>query len=155
VPGARAPEHLFFASTTTKRRSDLQIYIIFTNPLAINVTLEAANELAHDLDARLTVLIARIVPYPLPLEHPPVSTEFTEQFLSQLVKGPDVATTVHVLLCRDRNETIRRAVRPDSIVLIGSRKRWWPNRDNTLARRLRRDGHHVIVLNLDHFDTNR
>jgi hypothetical protein len=89
-----------------------------------------------------------VVPYPLPLEHPPVAAEFTERALSQLASGQELEVTIKVYLCRDRNETIRRALTPDSFVVIGTQKRWWLNRDKMLARLLRRDGHSVIVVDI-------
>ena len=59
---------------------------------------------------------------------------------------------MQVYLCRDRNQTIRQALIPNSIVVIGSRKRWWPTREQWLASLLRRDGHQVIVLDTGQFE---
>jgi hypothetical protein len=145
----RVIERLSIAPALQQRGPDLKLYVIFTDLPATNLALQAANQLAHDLDARVTLLVAQVVPYPLPRECPPVSIEFTEQVLSRLICGQGLETTVHVYLCRERNETIRQALDPDSIVVIGGGKRWWRNSERTLARLLRRDGHHVIV-----FDTN-
>ena len=143
-------ERLLIAPRVQERGPDLQLYVIFTDLPATNLALEAANQLAHDLDARVTVLVAQVVPYPLAPECPPVSVRFTEQVLSRLVRDRELETTVHVYLCRDRDETIRQALLPESIVVVGSRKRWWRKAEKALARVLRRDGHHVIL-----FDTTR
>lgn len=145
----RAVQGLLISPPPEERGPELQLYVVFTDLAATNVALIAANHLAHDLDARVTLLLAQVVPYPLPQECPPVSLEFTEEVLSRL-PCHNAETTVHVYLCRDRDETIRQALLPDSIVVIGGRKRWWRNGEKTLARLLRRDGHRVIV-----FDTNR
>ena len=95
---------------------------------------------------RLVILAAQIVPFPLDLEHPPVSADFAREELSELAyeQGMDVA--VKISLCRDRVETIRKSLPPGSLVLIGARRRWWPNRERALARVLRRDGHRVLLI---------
>jgi hypothetical protein len=147
----RAAERLSIAPPPHERGPDLQLYVIFTDLPATNLALQAANQLALDLNARVTLLVAQVVPYPLPQECPPVSIEFTEQVLSRLLGDKEVETAVHVYLCRDRNETIRQALGPDSIVVIGGRKRWWRNGEKTLARLLRRDGHRVIVFDINRF----
>jgi hypothetical protein len=35
------------------------------------------------------------------------------------------------------------------MVIVGSRKRWWPTREKKLAAALRRDGHRVILSYAD------
>jgi hypothetical protein len=56
--------------------------------------------------------------------------------------------TARVYLCRDRDPTIRRALEPGSLVVIGSRKRWWSYWTPPLARLLKRDGHDVILAGI-------
>ena len=148
IAGAR-----FIASAARKRDSNLQLHVIFTGLKETEASLGAAGQLARDLGGRLTLLVAEVVPYPLPLDCPPVPAEFTEKVLSQLAGKQEVETRVQVYLCRDRNQTIRQALIPNSIVVIGSRKRWWPTREQWLASLLRRDGHQVIVLDTGQFQT--
>jgi hypothetical protein len=126
--------------------SQLDVYVIFTNMPGTRATLEAASGLARDLGARVTILAAQVVPYPLPLGSPPVPIEFTERTLSKLACQQEVETTVKVYLCRDQRQTIREALKPDSVVVIGGRKRWWPTAERSLAGALKRDGHHVILV---------
>ena len=141
IAGAR-----FSASAARKRDSNLQLHVIFTGLKETEASLGAAGQLARDLGGRLTLMVAEVVPYPLPVDCPPVPAEFTEKVLSQLAGKQEVETRVQVYLCRDRNQTIRQPLIPNSIVVIGSRKRWWPTREQWLASLLRRDGHQVIVL---------
>jgi hypothetical protein len=56
-----------------------------------------------------------------------------------------VETTVHIYLCRDWSDALSVLLRPQSLVVIGARTRWWPTRERRLARRLRRSGHKVIL----------
>ena len=104
--------------------------------------------MARGLGARITLMVAQVVPYPLPLAAPDVPVEFTERMLESLAVED---TAIEIYLCRDRNETLRRAVPPDSLVIVGARKwRWWtswlPSRDSQLTRLLRQDGRRVLVV---------
>jgi hypothetical protein len=131
------------------RGPGLNVHVVCTNLEAANLknvraALRVAGTLVRDLGARVTVLAAQVVPYPLPLEKPDVAVEFTEQALLRMVGDEEVETAIEVRLCRDSEETIRKALPPDSVVVMGGRRRWWPIREWMLAWRLRRDGHHVI-----------
>ena len=95
--------------------------------------------MARGLSAHITVLAAHVVPYPLPLSAPDVPLEFTARML-QSIAVENTAVEIH--LCRDRNETIRRALTADSVAIIGVRK--W--RDWRLTRILRQDGRRVLVV---------
>ncbi|MEP6960730.1 MAG: hypothetical protein ABI995_01535 [Acidobacteriota bacterium] len=123
----------------------LPLYVIFTDIPATKAALQNATRLARDLQARLIVVAAQVVPYPLPLDEPPVSGAFTARVLSQLAAEQEADVEVRVYQCRDRNVAIRKAIKPESLVMIGSSKRWWPNRTTFLARLLKRDGHRVIL----------
>jgi hypothetical protein len=128
------------------RDPKLQLYIIFTSPEATESAMAAAELLAADLGASMALLFTRIVPYPLAMDNPPVPQDFTEQRLVELASTRRVETSVNVFMCRDRVGAIRNALAPDSLVVIGASSRWWWNRDRGLARLLRRDGHHVVVV---------
>ena len=148
VARAKTAEPISIASPASEKGPALQLYVIFTNLEATNGALKTASHLAHSLNTRLVLLVPKVVPYPLPLENPPVSGEFTERLLSQLASEQEAETTVRVYLCRDRDATIREALGPESLVVIGSQRRWWLNKEQMLARRLRRDGHDVILVDL-------
>jgi hypothetical protein len=126
----------------------LELKVIFTDLPKTAAALAAARTMARDLGARITLMVPRVVPYPLPLAEPDVPVEFTERLLESIA---DDDTTIEILLCRDRNETLRRAVPPDSLVIVGARKRrWWTcwllSRERSLARLLRHDGRRVLVV---------
>lgn len=100
--------------------------------------------MARGLGARITVMMAQVVPYPLPLAEPDVPVEFTERLLQSIAVED---TAIEIYLCRDRNQTIRRALPPDSLVIVGARKRpWWPSWEYHLANILRQDGRRVLVV---------
>jgi hypothetical protein len=128
------------------RKLDLQV--IFTDLPKTAAALATARTMARDLRARITLIVAQVVPYPLPLAAPPVPVVFTERVLESLGNQGDVDdTAVEIYLCRDRNEAIRRALPPDSVVIVGARKRrWWPCWERQLTGLLRHDGRRVVVV---------
>ena len=126
----------------------LDLKVIFTDLRRTAAALAAARTMARGLSAHITLLAAQVVPYPLPLAAPDVPVEFTERMLNSIVVED---TAIEIYLCRDREETIRRALPPDSLVIVGARRRrWWtcwlPSPDRSLARMLQRDGRRVVVV---------
>ncbi len=127
----------------TERR--LNISVVFTTVESTLAALKEAGTLASSLGARITLLVPQVVPYPLPLETPPVLVEFNEKRFRVIANQSEVETGVQIYLCRDRVQTLTSVLKPGSIVVLGGRKRfWWPTRDQVLARDLRRAGHEVI-----------
>jgi hypothetical protein len=122
----------------------LNISVVFTSVESTLAALKEAGALASSLGARITLLVPQVVPYPLPLESPPVLVEFNEKRFCVMANQNPVETSVHIYLCRDKFETLTAVLSPGSIVVVGGRKRWWPTRDELLARQLRRSGHEVI-----------
>ncbi len=125
----------------------LQINVIFTTPQATLAALNAAALMANDLDARIRLVAPQLIPYAYPLERPPVKIEFMERKLSDLVRRSphcDLVSNVHLYLCRDRSETMLEVLEPNSLIVIGGKKRWWPTEESRLARSLKSAGHQVI-----------
>jgi hypothetical protein len=122
----------------------LNIAVVFTSVESTLAALKEAGNLANSLGARIKLVVPQVVPYPLPLETPPVLVEFNENRFRVLASESPVETSVQVYLCRDRFETLASALKPGSIVVLGGRKRWWPTKDERLARQLRRAGYEVL-----------
>ena len=126
--------------------SKLEIIVVFTTVPLTLAALKKSGTLASQLGARILVLVARIVPYPLPLTAPPVPLGFDESRIRRIAGECPPKTTVLLCLCRDLWQTLRLTLTPNSLVVLGVRKRWWPTRASRLARKLRRAGHEVIVV---------
>jgi hypothetical protein len=122
----------------------LNIAVVFTSVESTLAALKEAGNLANSLGARIRLVVPQVVPYPLPLETPPVLVEFNENRFRVMASESPVETSVQVYLCRDRFETLTSALKPGSIVVLGAKKRWWPTNDKRLARRLRRAGYEVL-----------
>ena len=139
VTGVPAP------SSTEETDSKLDISVVFTSVDATLAALKAAGNLASSLGSRITLIVPQIVPYPLPLSSPPVLVDLSERRLRVIANNCRVETRVSIYLCRDPLETLQSVLKPHSLVVLGSRKRWWPTAEKRLAAKLRRAGHEVVV----------
>ena len=122
----------------------LDIAVVFTSVESTLAALKDAGHLAHSLGARIILVVPQEVPFPAPLESPPVLVEFNENRFRAIASESPVETSVQIYLCRDRLETLLWALQPGSIVVLGGKKRWWPTKDERLARQLRRAGYEVL-----------
>jgi hypothetical protein len=134
---------------TEETDSKLDISVVFTSVDATLAALNEAGNLATSLGGRITLIVPQIVPYPLPLTRPPVLVDFNERRLRVMASGCRVETRVSIYLCRDPLETLKSVLKPHSVVVVGSRKRWWPTAEKRLAAQLRRAGHEVVVTERD------
>jgi len=125
--------------------SKFEISVVFTSVDATLAALKEAGNLAESLGARITLIVPQIVPYPLPLTSPPVLVDFNERRLRVIASHCCVETRVSIYLCRDPLETLTSVLRPGSLVVVGTRKRWWPTAEKRLAAKLRRTGYEVVV----------
>jgi hypothetical protein len=127
----------------------LEVNVIYTERRATAAALKAAATLAHGLGACICLRAAIAVPLRLPLDQSPVSVPFMEQLLRDLVcqAGPDGSEhTVHLYVCRDWLGTLLQVLKPNSLVVVGGRKRWWPTRASQVARALQAKGHRVAFV---------
>jgi hypothetical protein len=139
APATRPP-----AKPAVEERTLLNISVVFTSVDDTLAALKQAGDLAASLGGRITLLVPQVVPYPAPLEAPPTLVEFNDRHFRVIANQSPVETSVHIYLCRDKIQTLISALSPGSIVVIGGRKRWWPTREEVVARALRRAGHEVI-----------
>ena len=131
--------------TPEKSCSTLEVVVMFTDVPRTLTALRIAAQLAHNLNGRIRLVAPQVVPYPLPLESPPVANEFSERRFHTLADHAPVETSVELYLCRDRDDALLQALEPESLIVIGARLSWWPTHERALARRLRREGHQVIL----------
>lgn len=132
------------AGVTGDRR--LEVNVLCTSAPATVKAMEKAVEFARGLNARLHLLAAQQVCYAVPLEASPIAMEFQEARFRKIAQASGVEARVDIFLCRDAKQTFSRNLRPHSLVVLGSPKRWWPTREERLARHLRRSGHEVVVI---------
>ena len=140
-----SPTRVTPATVTTKTVPRLNINVLFTSVGATLTALKQAGTLANQLEAHINLLVLQVVPYPLPLDSPPVSVAWNERRLRVIASESPVETKIHLYFCRDLFETLLSMLKPRSVVVIGGRRRWWwPTPEKALARSLRHAGHEVI-----------
>jgi hypothetical protein len=127
-----------------KLDSRLPLVVVFTSSEATVLALKRAAILASRLHARVELIVTQIVPYFLPLDLPPVDLNFCRRRLCALARETPVEPSVRLFLCRDRLATLKKVLKPHSLIVVGGRKRWWAMEEKSLARKLRRAGHDVI-----------
>lgn len=128
-----------------KSDSRLPLVVVFTSGEATVLALKNAGILASRLHARVELIITQVVPYPLPLDQPPVHPNFLLRRLCALARETPVGTSVRLFLCRDRLATLKEVLRPHSLIVVGGRRSWWAMEETNLTRKLRRAGHDVIL----------
>jgi hypothetical protein len=122
----------------------LNVQVVYTSEASVLDAMREACVLAGNLRARIALIVPQVVPYPLPLESPPILIDFSERRLRQLASLSPVETLVRIYLCRDASETLKKVLLPGPPVVICGRRRWWPTRERKLAHKLRKAGHEVV-----------
>ena len=129
----------------------IRIFVIHTPNENSTPAIRAVEALASELNAEIVLLAALEVPFPLPLTRPAVSLAFTKALLRNMIELSHAPARVELHLCRDRWQTIRLALPPNALVVLGGR-RWFGRGPRRLAALLAQDGHNV--LNLGDFKTS-
>lgn len=133
-------------SVTAASDGKLEISVLFTSLQSTIAAVHRAAALLKGLDGRISLIEAQAIPYPLPLDTPPVALDFTRQRLLTIAAESELEIAVFVYLCRFRLETLSRVLKPGSVIVIGCRRKWWPSWEKKLARRLQRAGYQAIVV---------
>jgi hypothetical protein len=123
----------------------LWVVIPYTTPELTRAALRHAG-VCSDLDVHVDLVDIQVVPFPCPLDQPPINKEFSGLRLHELFKESGLPGKAAVLYTRDWLEGFRRVLEPGSLIILASKKRWWPTREEKLARTLTKAGHHVMLL---------
>lgn len=122
-----------------------EVFVIYTTHSSTHRALNAAARVASGRNARIRILVPQIVPYPLPLDRPEIDPAHLERKFTTAFQDSEMSTTVDILPCRDPWDAIHLALPSPSVVVIAGRSGWWPSAERAIARRLRKEGHHVVV----------
>ena len=140
--GTKAADRLHLCP---KPNNSVTVIVTSMNPSI--KALERAAELAKPSSARINVITVEVVPFPLPLDEPPVPAGFTARRFEEIAGKLPARAHVLTYLCRNPWDALNRILDRNCPVVIGVRKRWWPTRESRLAGRLRRAGYDVISIN--------
>lgn len=127
----------------------VEVNVIFTEPEATAAALKFADSLVRELGGRIRLRAATVAPIQFALDEPPVSLNFVREHLANLASGLERCAfepTADLYVCRDRVQALLQALEPQSIVVIGGTRRWWPTTETRLARALRSKGHVVMFV---------
>src|SRR5580704_4938956 len=98
--------------------SRITIFVLFTSVRRTLDALWSAGRLARDLDAHIEIIVPEIVPYPLPLDEPPVARSFWKHCYRTIVEETGIDISIHLYLCREPREALASVLAPGSIVVI-------------------------------------
>jgi hypothetical protein len=125
-----------------------EIVVLYTGPKLTPVALDTAAQLTKGLDFHLVLLAVHIVPYPLQLRAlGNIENHLAEQ-LQTVAAASSLPVAARIVFARDVSEAFRQAVRPESLVLIGSRKRWWRTWSDRWARDLAAQGFRTALVHV-------
>jgi hypothetical protein len=124
----------------------LEVVVPYTNPAPTARALAVATELARGFDAAVTLMAVHVLPYPSPLECQEGIRKRLEAELTAVARTSPVAIRVKLVFARDREDAYLGLLQRQSLVVIGTRDRWWRTREERLARRLTASGHSVAVV---------
>src|SRR5262249_20864240 len=122
-----------------------KVYVVFTNVDDTSRALKSVALWADRLDFDIDLLVPWVVPYPLPPSNPTASIEFILDEIRRTGACSDAPSEAHVYLCRDRVQILTEVLPAHSVVVIGSKRTWWPSASVRLARKLRSHGHIAVL----------
>ena len=124
----------------------LQVYVPYTCSELTKAALSKAAALTRNLSAHITLFTVHLVPYPLPLDCPDVPAAFLERKLGSVALASGAQAAIRIGYARDPDLGLKQILPNHSLIIIATRKRWWPTAEVKLARRLARAGHSVALV---------
>jgi len=141
--GARRPE------PRTDAEHELQVRVIYTTPAGTVAALRAAADLATNLQACITLVVAEPVPMHFSLDRPHVPVDFLERRNWALICEAglvDQPVDIKICLCRNARRALKQVLGAHSLIVIGGGAHWWNRTERRLANWLGGLGHHVIFV---------
>ena len=135
----------------------LRVIVVHTTIEGTLAALKSAAKFAQALSAEITLLVTEVVYFRYPLDTPPVSAKFLHQLCLALIEelkteesnldGDDV--NIDIRFCREQVPCLELALKPRSVVVLGTRKSWWRRRERKLECTLKRMGHDVLLVSVE------
>ena len=116
----------------------------FTTPKLTKAALQQA-VLCSDLEVHVALVDVQVVPFPCPLDQPPVDKEYSRCRLEDFISEIGLPGRADVVYTRDWINGFHQALEPNSLVVLSTKARWWPTRERRLARALEKAGHQVVL----------
>jgi hypothetical protein len=127
----------------------IEIVIPFTEWAVTEAVMQRAAAFTARLNAKLMLVAVHTVPYPMSFGCPAlVHAHLVEQLIDLASRCP-LPVDPQVVLARSCAEGFRHALKPESTVLLGTRRRLWKTAEERLAAALARDGHRVALVHVE------
>jgi hypothetical protein len=127
----------------------MEIVVAFTEWSVTSEVLRRAVALSAGLNVKIHLVAVHATPYPATLGCPALVHAHLVEQLVDLAGNCPIPVNPEVVLARYWDEGFRFAVKPQSTVLIGTRRHLWRTHEEKLARALAREGHQVALLHID------
>jgi len=124
----------------------IEVVVLYVDTGVTTRALAAALKLANGCGAAVTLIAVHVLPYPAPLDCQQGIRRRLEAELTTMARATAAALRVTLVFARDREETCLALLRRESLVVIGTKDRWWPTREERFARKLAAHGHSVAVI---------
>src|SRR5580658_1416400 len=127
----------------------IEVVVPFTEWAVTEAVMNRAAAFTANLNASLMLIAVHTVPYPMPFGCPAlVHARLVDQLIDLASRCP-LPVNPQVVLARTCEEGFRHALKPESTVLLGTRRRFWKTSEERLAITLARDGHHVALVHVE------
>lgn len=133
---------------TESPAGEMEVVVPYTEWSITKALLKRAAALTAGLQVRLNLVAVLAVPYPANFPGPTAMHRHLVDQLEDLSSQCPLPVQAQVVLARSREEGFRYMLRPDSMVLLGTRKRFWRTAEEGLAKTLVADGHKVTLLHV-------
>jgi hypothetical protein len=127
----------------------LRITVVYTTIEGTLAALDAAVHLSKGLGANIVLLVAEELAIYYPLDHPPGAASFFEKVcraILQELQLDESSIKLDIHFCRRQEQCFEAALEPRSLVVLGTKNRWWQRRERRLARNLKTLGHDAVLV---------
>ena len=118
---------------------ELQVFVPFTCPELTKAALAQAATLTRNLGARITLFAVHSEKQGAPVG-------WLEKKLAGLAEAAGTRADVRIVFAGDPGLGCTQILPPHSLVVMATKKRWWPTAQMKLAQALARAGHSVALL---------
>jgi len=129
-----------------RRQGQLDLVVPYADPALTTRALAAALKLADGCNVTVTLMAVHVLPYPAPLECQKGIRQRLEGELAAVARAIPASLRAKLVFARDRDEAYLALLRRESLVVIGTKDRWWRTGEERLARKLAAHGHSVAVI---------
>lgn len=119
--------------------------MLYTTAELARAALSKAAQFSCGLAAHLRLVRAEIVPYPLAVEAPAVRLAHLRNEMETVLASCELEAEAEIVLAREMETAMRKALRPRSLVILASHRRLWRTREEELKRLCSRLGHEVSL----------